>query len=89
MNNPKYLKAWIVFFLIATTAGSLAGALAGGIAALFIGILNPGDTTVLASNKFLFQALGLLVTLPISFFVYKWSVKKFILPQLGTENPVD
>ena len=89
MNNPKYLKAWIVFFLIATIGGSVAGALVGGVAAFFIGILNPGDTAALESKKFLFQALGLLVTLPISFFVYKWSVKRFILTQLGTEDPFD
>jgi hypothetical protein len=77
-QQPPMLKAWAAFFVTATVFGAIAGALVGGLAGALIGATQ-GPEAVAASGL-LFQLLGFLVALPVSFFSFKWAVGKFILP---------
>jgi integral membrane sensor domain MASE1 len=71
MNEIKYLKAWILFFLVATVGGFLAGAVIGGIVGFGIGLANLGNPEKVVSYTPLFQILGFIVALPVSFFTFK------------------
>lgn len=86
MDKPKLFKAWLAFFLVATIGGLVAGALLGGIAGFILAALNGGDPHVVAENRFLFQAGGFLLGIPISFFSYQWSVSRFVLPQVAEKK---
>lgn len=88
MNEIKYLKAWALFFLVATVGGFIAGAVLGGIAGFIIGIINAETPEKIANYMPLFQFLGFIVALPVSFLAFKWSVEKFILPQTETSSEI-
>lgn len=89
MKEIKYIKAWALFFLVATVGGFLAGAIVGGIAGFGIGLTNAGNPERIASFTPLFQALGFIVALPVSFYTFKWSISRFIIPQIliSENNP--
>jgi len=75
----KYFKPWILFFIV----GSVGGGIAGFIVGLFSGIIM----TIAGVESQPMHALvggvaGYIISIPISFLVYKWSVKKFVLSQL-------
>lgn len=86
MNEIKYLKAWILFFLVATVGGFVAGAVIGGIAGFIVGLANASHPENVANYIPLFQILGFMAALPVSFLTFKWSVEKFILPQTETSH---
>lgn len=84
MNEIRYLKAWALFFLVASIGGFLAGIFIGGVAGFAIGLANAGDPEKVASFTPLFQVLGFIAALPVSFLAFKWSVARYILPQIQT-----
>lgn len=76
--KPKFFKAWIIFLIIASIGGGVAGGMAGMVA----GLLLSGSGFTQQQMFLIGQGLGLLVSLPISFLTYRWSVKEFILSDL-------
>ncbi|WP_428386255.1 hypothetical protein [Mucisphaera sp.] len=81
MNEADYkvptLKAWFIFFIVATLLGALCGALAGGIAGAAVVVLglqiDPGTAGAIA---------GYVVAIPVSFIVYSWTINKYIVPRV-------
>ncbi|MGJ3242505.1 MAG: hypothetical protein ACFE0O_06070 [Opitutales bacterium] len=73
----RYFKAFILYFLIAM-AGTFFLAVLVGFLVSFYQILagkNPNDGAVWQ------QVTGAVIGLVVSFFVYRWSIERFILPQ--------
>ena len=73
-----FFKSWLVFAAIATFGGGLLGALVG----MIIGGIMGGAGATIPTIQLVTGIVGMLLGLPISFFTYKWSVKKFIVAQM-------
>ena len=71
-----YLKPWAIFFVISFVAGSVAGAIIGGVAGGILGALGAHRFISLISG-----GLGFLVSLPISYFAFRFVVAKFFVPK--------
>jgi hypothetical protein len=81
MKNTVYLKAWFFFFLVATIGGAAAGAVVGAI----IGAVLSGSNIPLPTITMVGATVGFLIGLPISYFTFRWSIQRFILPNLGAD----
>ncbi len=86
MKKTKYLKAWLIFFVVGTIGGFVAGAVVGGVAGFVLALVNGGDANAVSQKQLLFNALGFVVGIPISYVVYRWSVSSFILPQFKEQE---
>ena len=79
--NVAFGKAWLVFFLVATVAGGLFGAIVGAVLGLVLASLGFGITAIQIAGGI----VGFVLSVPISFFTYRWSVQRFIVaPLLAT-----
>ena len=87
MNQPGYLKAWVIFTVVAIVGGVIAGGFAGGVAGFLLAFITEEDADIVERNKSYFQLVGAVVGLAVSFVTYRWSVSRFILPQLGANEP--
>lgn len=73
-----FFKSWLVFAAISTFGGGLLGAIVG----MIIGGIMGGAGATIATIQVVTGIVGLLLGLPISYFTFKWSVKKFIVAQM-------
>jgi integral membrane sensor domain MASE1 len=74
-TKPGYLKSWLVFFLVAGIGGALVGGLVGMLTGAAMGAAGiPMSRIVWVS-----RILGCLVSMPISFFTFRWSVRTYIV----------
>ncbi|MBB5358592.1 ABC-type antimicrobial peptide transport system permease subunit [Rhodanobacter sp. ANJX3] len=81
--KPHYLKSWFLFFLVASIGGGLVGGLFGVITGGVMGAAGvPLDRIALIC-----KILGFLVSVPISFFTFRWSVSTYIVDQLPQRLP--
>jgi hypothetical protein len=78
----KFFKAWVIFFIVGAVCGGIAGFFASGILGSFLGIIG-ADVEII---KLACVVAGFIVGIPISFVCYRWSVKRFILPQILVES---
>ena len=76
--DVRYAKAWLLFFVLATVCGALAGAVVGFV----VGFIFGASGVDLEKIRIICAGLGFLVGLPISYAFYRWSVRRFILPQI-------
>ena len=79
MTTPKYFKAWIIFFLIAT----VGGALVGGVAGMFLGATLGVAGISIGMIKVICGIAGFLLGIPISYFTFRWAVGEFIVKELA------
>lgn len=77
-STPKYFKAWIIFFLIATVGGLFLGALTGGFIGLLMGLAHMEIGLV----KLVCGAAGFIIGVPVSYFTFRWVVGEFIVKDL-------
>jgi hypothetical protein len=77
MNEIKFLKAYLLYTFVGVLAGAVAGAIQGALLGAVLGILSYADNIPLITG-----ITGFLVGIVISFFVFRWSIQKFILTQL-------
>ena len=79
VNGVDYLKRWIIFFVLSfvgtTVAGAIIGGVAGGISAMVGGALL---ISIVAAG------LAFLVSLPISYFSFRFAVSKFLVPKISS-----
>ena len=81
--QPNYLKSWFLFFLVASIGGALVGGLFGVVTGGVMGAAGfPSDRIVLIC-----KILGFFVSVPISFFTFRWSVRTYIVDQLPQHLP--
>ncbi len=78
MRQVKFFKAWIIFLVMSTIVTAAAGFLAGAAVGLLMGALG----TSVRNMQAVASLVGIAVMLPVSFLIYRWSVKQFILKQL-------
>ena len=78
LKESDYIKVWAIFFVIAFIGGTVAGAIVGGIAGGILGALG-GPPRVISVVS---GILGFLVSLPISYFSFRFVITKFLLPKL-------
>ena len=84
MSDVPYLKAWFVFFLSASVIGFIGGAIIG----FFIGF---GSAVAGLDVGFIRIASGIggfIVSMPVSYLCYRFTVKKFIVDKLRTTDTV-
>jgi uncharacterized membrane protein len=74
----RYFKAWLLFFLIATVGGFVVGAIFGAVVGFTLGVAGMSVEVI----TLITGALGLIVALPISYFSFRWSVHRYIIPQI-------
>lgn len=75
----KYFKGWIIFFLLTTLIGALLGGVLGVAMGAILGSLGVSLLTIQAASGI----AGFVVGIPISFFSFKWAVRKYIVSQIG------
>lgn len=80
---PKYFKAWILFFLIATVGGMILG----GIAGLFIGAGLAIAHVELGMIKIVCGLAGGVISVPLSYFTFRWVVSEFVVKELANTSP--
>ena len=80
---PKYFKAWILFFLIATVGGMILG----GIAGLFIGAIMAVAHADLRMIKIVCGLAGFVISVPLSYFTFRWVVSEFVVKELAKVSP--
>src|SRR5688572_17311847 len=83
LKEADYIKPWAIFFAIAFVGGTIAGAILGGIAGGILGVLGAAPKLI----AFVGGVLGFLVSIPISYFSFRFAVTKFLLPKVTTPTP--
>lgn len=84
-RTPKYFKAWIFFFLIATIGGMVLGGTVGFIIGVAMGIAH----MELGLIKVVCGVVGFLLGVPLSYFTFRWVVAEFIVKELTPTPPSD
>ncbi|MHC4159884.1 MAG: hypothetical protein ACYSSO_12480 [Planctomycetota bacterium] len=79
-GKVKYFKAWIIFFLVSVVAGFFLGAIAGGVVGGILGIMGVGLDVIRVAGA----VAGFIISIPVSYICYRWTVSKFILSQVKT-----
>src|SRR5215467_8980906 len=87
MNTSKlkeidYLRAWAVFWVLSTVGGFLVGLVAGGMLGFVLGGLGVHMRTI----KILCGVLGFLLGIPLSYFLFQFSIRKFLVPKLSAPD---
>jgi hypothetical protein len=83
LKEVDYIKTWAIFFVLAFIGGMVAGALIGGIAGGILGGLGASKKTI----SMLAGVLAFLVSMPVSYFCFRFAVTKFLLPKITTPDP--
>jgi len=85
VNGVDYLKPWVIFFVLSFVGTTIAGAIVGAVGGLLAGV---GGSRLIA---ILFGIIGFLVSLPISYFCFRFAVSKFLVPKISsaTESTVE
>lgn len=82
MNEIRYLKAYLIYTVCATLAGFAAGAFQGfllGVALALAGVPTQRISLITGITGFFAGAL-------VGFFVFRWSIRTFVLPQLARQR---
>jgi len=86
MNTPTrkliteidYFIAWLLFFICATTGGFGAGFIAGAAIGIICGAMHMDIGTIRITGA----VAGFIVSLPISFLMFRLVVAKFIVEKV-------
>lgn len=74
-KNQGYLKSWLLFFVVA----SIGGAVAGGLFGLMAGGVMGAAGVSLPRITLVSRIVGFCISVPISFFTFRWSVRTYII----------
>ena len=86
VNGVDYLKPWIIFFVLSFVATTIAGAIVGGIAGALLHVVGGAPRLI----QIVAGLLGFVISLPISYFCFRFAVSKFLLPKVSsTESTVE
>ncbi|MGL1931635.1 MAG: hypothetical protein OCC45_07715 [Desulfotalea sp.] len=73
----RFFKAWIINFILALVAALVAGTIIGVILGVVLAVIGTDQGTIVSISG----VVGVPVGLFASFYIYKWSIKKYIMPQ--------
>jgi ABC-type uncharacterized transport system permease subunit len=79
LKELDYIKAWAVFWVLSTVGGLLVGFVAGGMLGFVLGGLGVHMRTI----KILCGGLAFLLGLPVSYFLFQFSIRMFLVPKLS------
>jgi len=68
------LKAWGVFFVLATVSGLIAGAVAGGAAGIIVVMVTGSKDSI----PLYAGIAGFVASLPFSYLCFRFAVQKFL-----------
>ncbi len=85
-EETPIFKAWILFYLVSTVTGLIVGGIMGFIVTAFIDLVLGSDFRFGYIGG---QVLGFFVAIPISFIVYRWSVKEYILKHSEQDSAIN
>jgi uncharacterized membrane protein len=74
-KEVSYFKSWLIFFLVASVGGGILGMVFGGLLGGVLGAAGVPIKTITVVGGI----VGLIISVPISFFTFKWSVRKYIV----------
>ena len=84
-NEIKYLKAYAIYVLVGFLAGAIIGFIQGVILGAILGALGyPIEKIPLITG-----ITGFFFGIFVSFFIFRWSIQKFILTQLDEAKKID
>ncbi len=83
LKEADYIKAWLIFFFVATVGGGILGAIIGAFLGGGLSIAGFSLTQI----KIICGLAGLMVGIPISYFTFRTVIAKFLLPRLREANP--
>lgn len=75
---PPYLKTWVIFFLLASVGGGLAGAVVGGLVGGVLGVSGVPLSTIGQTTGI----VGFFAAMPVSYFSFRWAVGKYLVAPL-------
>ena len=82
LKESDYLKAWAIFWVLATLGGFVVGALGGAFLGAILGIAGIGLQTI----KIACGVFGFLLSIPLSYVLFRFTVAKFIVPKASARN---
>jgi hypothetical protein len=82
LKETDYLVAWAIFWLSALIGGFVVGAIGGGLLGAILGAVGTPIQTI----KLVCGAFGFLLSIPLSYALFRFTVAKFIVPKLSTQN---
>ena len=77
-GNIRYFRAWLFWSLLTAVVGCSVSFIAGAL----IGVLTVFSGTQ-DQASLIASVIGFVIVIPISFVCFKWSVKKYIVPQIA------
>ena len=82
LKELDYLKAWAVFWVLSTVGGAIIGFVAGAMLGFIMGGLGfPTRTIALVCG-----GLGFLLGIPLSYLLFQFSVRMFLIPKLSSSE---
>jgi Na+/melibiose symporter-like transporter len=78
IKESDYFVAWIIFFLAATVGAAIAGGVVGFLLGAILGIAKVPMHTI----KTVCGLAGFVASIPVSFFVFRFIVAKFIVEKV-------
>ena len=79
LKEADYIKPWAIFFALTFVGGTIAAAIVGGVVGGILGALGASPRIIAVFSG----GLGFLVSMPISYFCFRFAVKKFLLPRIA------
>jgi len=79
LKEIDYLKAWAFFWILSTVGGFIVGFVAGAMLGFVLGGLGVHMHTI----KVLCGGLGFLLGIPVSYLLFQFSIRMFLLPKLS------
>jgi len=84
LKEIDYLKAWAVFWILSTIGGGIVGLVAGALVGFILGGLGAHTHTI----RIVCGGLGFLLGIPISYLLFQFSIRIFLLPKLSPTEGV-
>ncbi len=79
LKEIDYLKAWAVFWILSTVGGFIVGMVGGAMLGFILGGLGVRMHTI----KILCGGLGFLLGIPVSYLLFQFSIRRFLVPKLS------
>jgi hypothetical protein len=79
LKEIDYLKAWAFFWVLSTVGGLIIGFVAGAMLGFVLGGLGVHMRTI----KVVCGGLGFLLGIPLSYFLFQFSIRTFLIPKLS------
>ena len=80
LKELDYLKAWAVFWVLSTVGGAIIGFVAGAMLGFVLGGLGVHTRTIAV----VCGGLGFFLGIPLSYLLFQFSVRIFLVPKLSS-----